>query len=83
MPSFPTNPLMRTGLDAQLDFITAFSRRSYDAMRKLGEMNLYLAQQMLQDATDVSRNMLGCSDPVQMMVAAAHVVQPAAEHVRH
>ena len=83
MPSFPTNPLMRSGLDAQLDFMTELTRRSYDAMRKLSELNMHLAQQMLQDATDVSRNMLGCSNPVQMMAVAVRVVQPTTEHMRH
>lgn len=83
MPTFPTNPLIRSGLDAQLDFVTEFTRRSYDVMRKLSEMNLHFSQQMLQDATDASRNMLGCSNPVQMMAVAARLVPPATEHLRH
>ena len=83
MPSFPTNPLMRSGIDAQLDFMTEFTRRTYEAARKLSELNLRFAQQMLQDTTEVSRNMLGCSNPVQMAAVAAGLVQPASEHLRH
>jgi phasin family protein len=74
---------MRSGVDAQLDFMTEFTRRSYDAMRKLSELNLHFAQQMLQDTTDVGRSMLGCSNPVQMAAVATRLVQPASEHLRH
>lgn len=83
MPSFPTNPLMRSGIDAQLELMTEFTRRSYEAARKLSELNLHFAQQMMQDATDVGRSMLGCSNPVQMAAVAARLVQPASEHMRH
>jgi phasin family protein len=83
MPSFPTNPLMRSGIDAQLELMTEFTRRSYEAARKLSELNLHFAQQMMQDATDVGRNMLGCSNPVQMAAVAARFVQPVSEHMRH
>lgn len=83
MPNFPTNPLMRSGVHAQLYVMTQFTRRSYDAMRKLRELNLHFAQQMLQEATDVSRNMLGCSYPVQMAAVDARLVQPTSKNLRY
>ncbi|MES2317306.1 MAG: phasin family protein [Pseudomonadota bacterium] len=83
MPSFPTNSPMRSGLDAQLGFLTELTRRSYDSLRKLSELNLQFAQQIMQDVTDASRNMLSSSDPFQMTAAAARATQPATEHLRH
>jgi phasin family protein len=82
MPSFPTNPLIRSGLDAQVDFLTELTRRSYDAMRKLSELNLRFAQQVMQDLADTSRNILSCSDPLHMPAAAAKSAQPVSEHLR-
>lgn len=83
MPSFPTNPLMKSGLEAQVSFITELTRRSYDSMRKLNELNLHFVQQMMQDASDASSNMLRCTDPFQLAAAAAKAAQPAADHLRH
>lgn len=81
MPSFPTNPLIRSGLDAQVDFLTELTRRTYEAMRKLSELNLHFAQQVMQDFSNTSRNILSCSDPFQAAAVAAKSAQPAGEHL--
>jgi phasin family protein len=83
MPSFPTNPLMRSGLDAQVDFLTELTRRTYEAVRKLSELNLHFTQQVMQDLSNTSRNVLSCSDPFQMLAVAARSAQPAGEHLYH
>ena len=82
MPSFPTNPVIRSGLDAQVDFLTELTRRSYEAVRKLSELNLRFAQQAMQDLADASRNILSCTDPLQMPAAAVKSAQPVGEHLR-
>lgn len=83
MPSFPTNPPLRSGLDAQLNFLTDLTRRSCDSMRKLSELNLQFVQQVMQDTADTSRNMLNCTDVFALAAAAAQASQPASEHLRH
>lgn len=83
MPSFPPNPPLRSGLDAQLNFLTDLTRRSCDSMRKLSELNLQFVQQMMQDAADSSRNMLNCTDVCALAAAAAQARQPLSEHLRH
>lgn len=82
MPSFPANSPMRSGLDAQFSFLTEFARRSCDAMRKLSELNLQFAQQVMQDSADLSRNMLNCTDVFELAAAAAKASEPASEHLR-
>ena len=82
MPSFPTNPPLRSGLDAQLNFLTDLTRRSCDSMRKLSELNLQFAQQVMQDTADTSRNMLNCTDVFALAAAAAQASAPASEHLR-
>lgn len=83
MPSLSATPAIQSGLDAQVVFLTDLTHRSYDAMRKLSALNLQFAQQMIQDATDASRNILGCSDPFQVGATIAKAAQPATEHLRN
>ena len=51
-------------------------------MRKLSELNMHLAQQMIEDSMNLSRSMLSCSDPFQMTSTAMNQIQPATEHLR-
>lgn len=83
MPSYSSNAAMRSGLDAQLSFITQFTSRTYDAVRKLSELNLHFAQQMVQDTAEASHQLLSCSDPFQMAAASVNAAQPAVRHLRN
>lgn len=82
MPSFPTLPAMRSGLDAQINFLTDFTHRTCDSLRKLNELNLQYAQQMVQDSADASRSVLSSTDPYQLAAAFAKAAHPASEHLR-
>jgi phasin family protein len=73
---------MRSGLDAQVNFMTEMTRRTYDTIRKLSELHLNLAQQILQDGTEASRRLLSCRDPFQVVAAAATSAQPVTDHLR-
>jgi phasin family protein len=83
MPSFPTNSPLRSGLGMQFDMLTELTRRSCDAMRKLSELHLQFAQQIMQDSADASRSMLNCTDVFQLAAVAAQASGPAGEHLRH
>jgi phasin family protein len=83
MPSYSSNSAMRSGVDAQVAFMTEFTRRTYDAMRTLSELNLHFAQLLVQDAVAATRQVLACSDPLQMAATMANAAQPAAEHLRN
>ncbi len=83
MPSYTSNNALRSGLEAQVNFMTELTRRTYDSVRRLSELNMNFAQQLMQDSVEASRKMLSCSDPFQMAAASAAAAQPAAEHLRH
>jgi phasin family protein len=51
-------------------------------MRKVSELNMHLAQQMIEDTMNMGRSMMSCSDPFQMTSAAMNQLQPATEHLR-
>ena len=82
MPSYSSNSAMRSGLDAQVNFMTELTRRTYDSVRKLSELNLHFAQLLIQDSVAATRQVLACSDPLQMAATMATAAQPAAEHMR-
>ena len=82
MPSYSSNSAMRSGIDAQVNFMTELTRHSYDAVRKLSELNLHFAQQLMQDSVAATRQVLACSDPLQMPSTIASAAQPAAQHLR-
>jgi phasin family protein len=76
------NPALRTQLQTQVDFMNEFSQKSYDTLRQLSEMNLKLARQAIEGSMFASREMLSCTDPMQLVQAAMKQVQPATERVR-
>jgi phasin family protein len=82
MQSFANNPALRSQLETQVNFMTELSQKTYDALRKLMELNLRAAQQAIEDSIEASRQLMSCTDPVQLATTAMNQVQPAAERMR-
>ncbi len=83
MPSNPRNPAMQSHLETQVNFMTELTRKSYDSVRKLSELNLHLAQQLMEDSANASRQLMSCSDPFQLSSTAFTQLQPVTEHLRN
>ena len=83
MPSFSSNPFGRPGLDAQAALFNELTRRSCDAAGQVGELNLHLSRQLLNELAAASRQVLASSSPLQAMAIALSASQSALEHVRH
>jgi phasin family protein len=82
MQPLANNPALRPQLETQLSTLTELAQKSYDMVLKLSELNLHLAQQMVEDTLNASRELMACSDPFQFTSIAMRQVQPAAEHLR-
>lgn len=82
MPALTNSPAMRSHLESQVNFFTEMTQKGYDSMRKLSELNMHLAQQMIEDSMNLGRSMMQCSDPFQMTSTAMQQIQPATEHLR-
>ena len=83
MPTFPTdNPAVQAQLDAQVDLFSQMSRHAVDAAGQLGELNLRMMRQMIDDSIRFGRALAACKDPLQMSAVAMRETQPAAEHWR-
>jgi phasin family protein len=81
MPSFSSNRVGPPGFDAQANFFTELTRGAYAFARQLGELNLRLTQQLMEDAAEASRQVMACTNPVQALTVAAGAGQPAVEHL--
>jgi phasin family protein len=62
--------------------MTELTQKTYDSMRKISELNMQLARQLVEDSMNISRSMMSCSDPFQMTSTAINQMQPATEHLR-
>ncbi|WP_167759781.1 phasin family protein [Massilia horti] len=82
MQAYPNNPALRGHLESQVNFLSELTQKTYDSMRKLSELNMHLAQQMIEDSMNMGRSMMQCSDPFQMTSTAMNGLQPATEHLR-
>lgn len=83
MQAYANNPALRSNLESQVNLMTELSQKTYDSVRKISELNMQLAQQLIEDTVNMSRSMMQCSDPYTMTSAAMSQIQPAAEHVRN
>ncbi len=82
MPSYLNNPTLQSFLESQVSMTAALTRKTYDAVRQLSELNLHFSQQLIDDGVRAGRQMLATSDPVQMGAAALAQLQPIGAHLR-
>lgn len=76
------NPALRSHLELQVDFINEFTQKAFETLRQVSEMNLKLARQEIEGTLYASREMMSCTDPMQLMQAAMRQVPPATERLR-
>ena len=82
MPTFANNPTLRSHFDTQVNFFTELAQRGVDSARQLSELNLRLAQQLVDESLATARHMLACSDPLQASNVAMRGMEPVARHLR-
>ena len=82
MQSLANNPALRSHVDTQVNFFTELAQRSVDSARQLSELNLRLAQQLMEESISTSRQLLSCSDPFQAGNVALRGLEPLARHLR-
>ena len=76
------NTALRSHVESHLSFMHTFSDKTLDLLRAVSAMNLRLARQQIEGALHASRDIMACSDPLQMVQAAMRQVAPAAERLR-
>lgn len=82
MNALVPTPALQSHLDAQVSLITDMAGKMYDAVQRITELNLQLAQQLIDDTMSASRHLMSASDPVEWSAAAVASGVPASEHLR-
>ena len=82
MPSYSDSSAMRSGIEAQFNFLTELTRKTFDSTRKLGELNLHFTQHVMRDGAEAARQLVSCRNPFQFAAVAAGATQPVMQHLQ-
>ncbi|WP_295997565.1 phasin family protein [Rugamonas sp.] len=75
-------PAVKNHLEAQLSFFNDISKSLFHTAQQYGDLNIQLAQTMLEESTTAGQQILTAHRPTDMFSAAAAHAQPTAEKLR-
>ncbi len=75
-------PALKSYLDAQMSTITDMSKRLFGSAQKLNELNIQVAQSLMEETITVVHQLMEAEDSTEFISIAASQVEPAAEKVR-
>ena len=76
------SPALKSLLEAQLNFATELSRKLFDTAQQMSELQLRLAQDLLQEWGRASQQLLCARDTGEFMSLAAAQLQPGSDKLR-
>lgn len=76
------SPALQAHLDAQLDFVTELSRKMFDTALRVNELNMRLAQELLEEVATANHHMLTARGGSEAMSLAASHLQPGSDKLR-
>ncbi|MGK5058836.1 phasin family protein [Janthinobacterium sp. LB2P49] len=75
-PPHSLSPALKSHLEAQCNFATELSHKLFDTAQQLSELHLRLAQDLLQECSSASQQLLCARDTGEFMSLAAAQLQP-------
>ena len=75
-------PAAKNHLEAQLAFFNGLSKSLFQSVQQFSDLNMQLAQGLLEETTVTSQNLLTVERPEDAFQVAATSGQPAAEQLR-
>jgi len=78
----PITPTAKSHLDAQMSFFNDMSKSLFRSAQKISELNMNLAQTLMQESAQASQEILSAKLPVEMLAATASKAHPVTEKVR-
>ncbi len=75
-------PAVRTHMDAQISFMNDLSKSMFKSFQQMCDLNIQLAQTMLEETTMASHQISTHSRPTEAISAASARAQPTAEKLR-
>jgi phasin family protein len=82
MQPLSDNPALRAHLESQVEFTNQLLHKTLETVHQLSEINLKLSRQIIEGSIHASREMLACTDPIQMSQVAMKQLQPHTERIR-
>jgi phasin family protein len=78
----PATPAAKSHLNAQLSFFNDISKSIFQSAQKISELNINLAQKLIEESTHASQEILTAKEPVEALSATAAQVHPVTEKIR-
>jgi phasin family protein len=75
-------PSTKAHLETQFAFFSALSKQMLDAVQKVNELNIQIAQTALQETMHSAQEVFAAQNPFDALSVATSQVQPAAERMR-
>lgn len=82
MFSQPVTPAVKAHMEAQFSLLTDMSQRLFDTAQKINELNIQVAQTVMEETINGAQQMMVARDPYEAISIASSQAQPAAEKVR-
>jgi phasin family protein len=75
-------PAAKSHMEAQLSMFTDLSKNIFNSAQKINELNIQVAQTVLEESVNNAHELLAAQDPAEFLSIAASQAQPTAEKVR-
>lgn len=77
-----TSPAAKAHLDSQLSMFKDFSNQLFDSVQRLNQLNIQLAQTLLEETTSSINQILCAKDANEVMSVVSSQAQPATDKLR-
>ena len=75
-------PALKSHLDAQFSFMADLSKKMFDGIQRVQQLNVQVAQTVMEEAINSTHQIIESNSATEYLSVAASQVQPVAEKVR-
>jgi phasin family protein len=75
-------PALKSHLNAQFSFLADMSKKMFEGVQKIGQLNVQVAQTVMDEAINNTHQLIESNNVTDYMALAASQVQPVADKVR-
>ncbi|SNS65102.1 phasin family protein [Noviherbaspirillum humi] len=77
-----SSPAVNAQIEAQFAFYADVSKKMFESMQKLNELNIQVGQTLMEETLSSTRQVMQAEDRIEALSIAAGQAQPTAEKVR-
>ena len=77
-----TSPAAKAHLESQFSMFSDLSRQMFGAVQKINELNIQLAQTVIEESLSSAQQVISAKDPTEALSVIAGQAQPCAERMR-